>query len=111
MNKKLVANGLWESSRMMLPQHKEMIIEHHKQQLVREKPTLHQDEWENIFGHIEASLYLKEGIQIEMYNEIENIFLEGTVTSISQNQKKLKIENENGFEWVDFDEIVSVSIL
>lgn len=27
MTKKLEANGLWESSRMMLPEHKESLIE------------------------------------------------------------------------------------
>ncbi|WP_408895379.1 hypothetical protein [Paenibacillus taichungensis] len=31
MSKKLEANGLWESSRMMLPQHKERIIQHRTQ--------------------------------------------------------------------------------
>ncbi|WP_337035145.1 YolD-like family protein [Paenibacillus illinoisensis] len=108
MSKKLEANGLWESSRMMLPQHKERIIEHRTQIQVQSKPLIHEDEWEIITQNIGMSLNYTLHAIFEVFNESGNRHLYGIVTSVSR--YKFKIELENGFEWVDFDQLVSVQL-
>lgn len=110
MSKKLEGNGLWESSRMMLPQHKERIIEHNKQHKKKSKPIIHEDEWDTITQNINLSLNYNENVIIELFGEYENRSIEGRVTSVSSFGKKLKIESLTGFEWVDFDELVSVKL-
>lgn len=110
MSKKLQGNGIWESSRMMLPQHRERIVENQRLLRKKTKPFIHEDEWEIIFQNINLSLNEQEPVKVTIFGENEYSELRGVVTSISQYQKKLKVENECGYEWVDFDEIISVTI-
>ncbi|MEJ1715192.1 YolD-like family protein, partial [Escherichia coli] len=60
MSQKLQGNGIWESSRMMLPPHRERIIDNQKLHKKKTKPILHEDEWEIIFRNINSSMYLHE---------------------------------------------------
>lgn len=110
MSKKLEANGLWESSRMMLPQHKERIIQHRTQIHYQTKPLIHEDEWEIITQNIDMSLNYTLQATFEIFTESGNRYIHGIVTSVSTFGKKIKIEMENGFEWVDFDQLVAVKL-
>ncbi len=49
MSKKLQGNGLWESSRMMLPEHKETIIQHRYEFGRRSRPTIDEQELNEYF--------------------------------------------------------------
>lgn len=111
MSKKLQGNGLWESSRMMLPQHKERIIEHQKQYNKRIRPIFHEDELDTINQHITNSLHYKEAIKVKIFSEYDDHMVCGVVTDISQFKKKMRMEIEKGFEWIDFDEILSVQLM
>lgn len=42
--KKLEGNGLWEGSRMILPEHKRRIIQDEQQQMKKERPVLDEQE-------------------------------------------------------------------
>ena len=110
MSKKLEANGLWESSRMMLPQHKERIIQHRTQIHYQAKPLIHEDEWEMIAQNVDMSLNYTLQATIEVFNVSGNRYIHGIVTSVSTFGKKIKIEMDHGFEWVDFDQLVAVKL-
>lgn len=111
MSKKLQGNGMWEASRMMLPQHKESINRHRSELEKRVKPILHEDEWEIIFQNINYSLHQKEQVLVTVFGELIDLEFEGIVTNVSQHLKKFKLENEDGYEWIDFNEIVSVKTI
>ncbi|KQY90931.1 hypothetical protein ASD24_24345 [Paenibacillus sp. Root52] len=110
MSRKLEANGLWESNRMMLPQHKERINEHRTQIQYQSKPIIHDDEWEIIAQNLEMSLNYTIPASFEVFNELGNWYVHGTVTSISRQSNKIKIEKDHGFEHVDFDQLISVKL-
>lgn len=59
MRKKLVANSLWESSRMMLPEHIVSINEHAYQQKKRSRIHLDEQEWESISKAVEKRRSVK----------------------------------------------------
>ncbi|WP_408895298.1 hypothetical protein [Paenibacillus taichungensis] len=46
----------------------------------------------------------------KVFHESGNRYIYGIVTSVSAFGKKIKIEMENGFEWVDFDQLVAVKL-
>lgn len=110
MSKKLQANGLWESSRMMLPQHKERINEHRSKDNVKSKPFIHDDELEMIYQNIRLSHAYTEEAEIELFDPYQNQVIKGIVTSVNILGKKIKIESENESDWVSIDNIVSVKL-
>lgn len=111
MSKKLEANGLWEASRMMLPQHKERIIEHRSRDNDLTKPFLHEDEWEIIGQNLMLSLNYTLEARIVVFNEMKNRNVCGIVSAINDLGEKIKMEFDNGYEWIDFDRIVSVTVM
>ncbi|MDT2241397.1 hypothetical protein P7H22_15005 [Paenibacillus larvae] len=47
MSKKLTGNGLWESSRMMLPEHREQLLEQRRELKNMQSPYLMSRGWKN----------------------------------------------------------------
>lgn len=92
MSKKLEANGLWESSRMMLPQHKERIIQHRTHIHVQTKPILHEDEWEIMAQHIEMSLNYTLPATIEIFHESGNRYIHGSSHPSVPLERKSKLK-------------------
>lgn len=110
MTKKLEGNGLWVSSRMMLPQQRERVIEHRKQENFKSKPILHEDEWEIIAQNLRMSLNYTLVASIELFHERGNKYVKGIVTSVKDFGKKVKVETDTGFETLDYDQMVSVKL-
>ncbi|WP_336775320.1 YolD-like family protein [Paenibacillus sp. MMO-58] len=110
MSKKLSGNGLWESSRMMLPEHKERINQHMKELTRKKRPTLHEDEWEIILNNIGESLYERKTLEIHLFDPYGDRILTGVVSDVAYHLKRFKVEEEGASEWVDFRELVSVRL-
>jgi hypothetical protein len=73
MTKKLEGNGLWESSRMMLPQHKEQSVRIHKETASPHGGTVTKKEMEMIRDYIILPVALhiveKKGREVERSSE------------------------------------------
>ncbi|MFX3643320.1 MAG: YolD-like family protein [Candidatus Pristimantibacillus sp.] len=107
--KKLTANGLWESSRMMLPQHTERIVAHHEEPKLIKMPAIHEDEKQEFMYKINESLYCKDALKIETIKNGTLVTLRGVVIGIQK--EKIKVEIEADFDWVDFNKIIRVDFL
>jgi len=111
MSKKLEKNGLWESSRMMLPEHREAIIEQNKTLLKKDKPIMDEEELENIEKVLWESYRLEVTITVVLFDELENIHRTGRVTKIDQYKRMIMLQNENDYDWLKLDSIVRVIAL
>jgi hypothetical protein len=111
MSKKLTGNGLWESSRMMLPEHKETINKYLGDHKLKTRPEIHEDEWEIMLSNLNQSYIQKDEIKVELFGKFNFREVVGVVTAFNQYQKKFKVEFDDGFEWVDYSEVVSVTLL
>lgn len=106
--KKLEGNGLWESSRMMLPEHKEAIIRHQHEEGRKVKPTLDTQEIELIERALAESFTERRTITISLYDEYEDIELNGIVTSLHTHRREIKLAIGPGdWQWIKVDEIIS----
>jgi hypothetical protein len=94
VSKKLKDNGLWESSRMMLPEHKQEIINHREKIHKRKKPLLDEQELEPIFQSISKSLRTGREISIVVFGEIENTVVTGKVTKADSINNRIKVSGE-----------------
>lgn len=108
MSKKLSGNGLWESSRMMLPQHKERIKADQKEELKKRKPILHEDEWEIINHKMLNALQNKSFVLITVFGEYENKVFCGVVNKIDFQNNHIQIQSDIEAHWIPIMEIVDV---
>ncbi|MGP0585831.1 YolD-like family protein [Paenibacillus timonensis] len=108
MSKKLQGNGLFESSRMMLPEHKEAYILHQRNLQKNSRPQLDDQETERISMLAAESLQLRKEVTVVLFGEFDVPKLTGVVTKIDQQQKKIRLTQGNHFEWINVTDIIDV---
>lgn len=93
---------LWESSRMMLPQHVEEIRRDLREQNRKNKPELYAQESELIERAIHASLTLKQPVNLRMFDEYEDVRVVGIVERIDGQCGRFKVDGE----WFNVAEVI-----
>lgn len=107
MSKKLQGNGLFESSRMMLPEHKEAFILHQQSLLKKARPQLDDQEKERFSQIISESMQYSKEITLILFAEFDEVELIGTVIKVEQQQKKIKLAQDNNFVWINEADIIN----
>lgn len=103
------ANVIWESSSMMLPQHKEASLHRDKQRSKNIKPELTEEEQEELFGCLRASLVNTIEVSVTIYGEFVNKQLTGVITGLDPRQRLAKLEPCKGdWELFKFDDVLRV---
>ncbi|KOP66725.1 hypothetical protein AMS62_16890 [Bacillus sp. FJAT-18019] len=106
--KKLEGNGLWESSRMMLPEHKETIIRRQLEEGRRERPILDPQEMELIESALAESFHEHHQVTVRLFDEYGNTELVGIVVLIHTFRREIKLSiTEEEWHWIKIDDIVS----
>lgn len=108
MSKKLENNGLWESSRMMLPQHREAFVSKQKAEPLRPAPILHDDEYELMIRYLKESYYTKKMIDIDWLNERRSERLTGCVEQLDENSQRIKMKQQDGSVWIPISLITGI---
>lgn len=101
MAKKLEGNGMWSSSRMMLPEHVEGLLEQNRGLKNFARPTLDEQEIELVNEAIQRSIYGKCLITLNVYDTFRYRYLEGVVTRIDHKLQQIKFTIHNPFEQGD----------
>lgn len=107
MAKKLEGNGLFESSRMMLPEHRKAYNRYMTHKDPRPKPVIDEQEWEQIGQILQDSLSQHIRITIELYDPYENKQATGFVTVINTFRREIKLRYDDEWEWNSFKDILS----
>jgi hypothetical protein len=109
MSKKLEGNGLWESSRMMLPQHKEAIIEDYLTHEQQACPMLDEQALEGIERALIRSFRERKKVTLHVFdhNKGMQVELEGIVTTIQTVKREIKLAVAIGeWKWVRMEQII-----
>ncbi|MFH5185698.1 YolD-like family protein [Paenibacillus sp. TAB 01] len=104
------ANIMWESSRMIIPQHKEAAIRQARESLKRDRPELTEEELQEMFGRLSASKANTLEVTIIVYGEFENRQLRGIVTGLDPRQRLIKIEHNYDWDLIEFENVLSVQL-
>lgn len=104
MRKILEGNGLWESSRMMLPEHKVAINWHNANKDNRQRISLDDQELEQIGRKLTQSLNQRTIITVRLFDEKEQLQVVGMVDKISQQRGQFMV---NG-DWYPLKDIEGV---
>lgn len=108
MGKKLDGNGLWESSRMMLPEHKSRIRSDERETMRREKPILDDQKQEEMERTLMLSLRNHVRVSLVLFDPFEDVVLSGFITSIHTHTREIKLQWAGEWKWIGLDSIVEV---
>ncbi|MFD1955131.1 YolD-like family protein [Paenibacillus thailandensis] len=103
--KKLEGNGLWESSRMMLPEHKAAINERERESRRRRRIELDESEWERISNIVAESMEHRKPIRLRLYDPYEERLAEGVVERVDALRGRLLL----GGAWLAVRDIEAAS--
>jgi hypothetical protein len=108
MGRKLEGNGLWESNRMMLPQHKEALNNYDREKPKRTKPVLDEQELELISAAISESY--TEGVELTLilYGEYKDEEVTGIVVGVDQQLGRVKLKIDDDLEDKKIQDVIRV---
>ena len=104
MTKKLARNGVWESSSMMLPEHKEQIYEASIRPERRTKPMLDPQRWEEINERLNVACQTGEEIALRLWEPDGDWTVRGAIEKLDLPSRRIFI----GGQWVKLGSIVEV---
>lgn len=111
MAKKLIDNGLFESSRLILPEHKVAWLTQQKQILEKKITVLDDQELEQIHRTLIDSYNRRLRIRITVFDPLEDKVYEGIVSTINTYLKEIKLVWGNSeYKFINIDKIISTSI-
>jgi hypothetical protein len=102
MSKKLEKNGLWESSRMMLPEHKARIQAYNQQLDIKEQPILDPQKQEEINDRLRDAFEQRREITLLLFNIYDNESVTGVITRVDVLRKRIQIAGD----WILMENVV-----
>ncbi|GGH43753.1 YolD-like family protein [Paenibacillus silvae] len=109
MSKKLQQNGLFESSRMMLPEHREAYILHQEQLAPRTRPSLDAQAAEEMSRLLSNSMVLGDQITISLFHEHDDICYTGRVLKLDRPARTLRLLTADGTRDLQMNLITGVT--
>jgi hypothetical protein len=114
MSKKLERNGLWESSRMMLPQHKESAIRNQRESQRILRPLRDEQEIQNISAVLSLSQMYKKPVVLTLYEEFKTRSITGIVARSKHGEFRLDIvepfSGEVDWEWIGYRDVLKAEL-
>lgn len=110
MRKKLEGNGLWESSRMILIEHKDRILDDAQQQELRRRPELDPqalDELQQIFIQ---SIEEHSAITLTLFDPEGDRTARGIVMMVDVQRRQLKFRwSEDDWDWISIKDVMDAA--
>jgi len=110
MSKKLQGNGLWESSRMMLPEHKEQILQYQHEAERKSKPFLDEQRVLELAALLSQAMAARTEVTLTLYDPFRSYQLSGFIEKADQERQSLKIRAAGQVIWVKWEDIVDLSL-
>ncbi|GAB6929759.1 hypothetical protein JCM10914A_37420 [Paenibacillus sp. JCM 10914] len=102
--KKLTGNGLWESSRMMLFEHRDAIIEKQGTMHKQAHPLLDEQQAQWIAEKISDAYQNKRQIQLLVYGVYDHYTVRGVISRINTANERLFISDT----WINLSDVLEI---
>lgn len=107
--KKLEGNGLWESSRIILPEHKNAMLHDQQEEMRRERPIVDEQELEVIGRQLQESRDRNQVIKLYLYDPFGEAVYQGIVLYIDAQLGKVKLRwSEDDWDWIWSKDIIRI---
>lgn len=101
-------NLLWESSRMILPEHRERILAHQREWSRREKPLLDPQKVEEMNLKLQIAIAGKEKVCLLLFDPYGERKKEGVVEKWEAIPPRICLKTEEGKEWILWDQVIDI---
>jgi hypothetical protein len=106
-----MANGIYEGSRIILPEHREAFLRDQKEQERKGKPVLDEQEMQLIEEAIMESYQECWSVTLTVFNPFDDEVLHGVVTAIDKPNRRIKlVRGDEDYSWIRIEEIISASL-
>ena len=102
---------MWESSRMMLPEHKQVLQAHQKEVNKHTKPLLDEQQMILFSEQIKEAVHFKKSIKVKVFHPYETVYRTGEVKQIDEGKQRIKLDTDDGVIWVLFQDILDISLI
>ncbi|WP_099158434.1 YolD-like family protein [Virgibacillus ndiopensis] len=102
-------NLMWESSRMMLPEHKSRIREHQKELKKRTKPIFDEQQIILFSQLISEAVQQERNVKIQIFHPYHDYHITGRIQKTTP--KQIKLVSPHDSTWISFDDIMGITIL
>ncbi|MCM3131927.1 YolD-like family protein [Paenibacillus polysaccharolyticus] len=110
MASKLHANGVYEGSRMILPEHREAYLAEMEEQKRRGKPQLDEQEIQRIGEVLVQSYKTNCSVDLVVFNPFEDEPVTGVVVGLDNQTNRVKLMLDDDFRWIQLAEIMSANV-
>jgi hypothetical protein len=107
--KKLRGNGIWEASRMMLPEHKSAIRTHRTRLNERTKPELDEQRVEELSTALGEALNSGAVTSVTTFGAYGDETAVGVIAKIDSIERYVKLKGAEETLWIPFADIVHVA--
>lgn len=108
---KLEGNGIMESSRMIMPEHRQAFIDRQREKTKRNKPVIDEQEMQMIERALVDSYNHRKRVELVLFDPFENRNVSGLVTAINTHKREMKLVTaEEEWEWISIRKIISANI-
>ena len=111
MGKKLEGSGLWESSRIMLPENKNRNKWDGRETWRSVKPVLDEQKLEEVEHTLALSLRSHVRVTVVVFDPLEKKLFSGFVTSIHTHSREIKLQWAEEWKWLNVDDILEAYIV
>ncbi|PIH58296.1 YolD-like family protein [Paenibacillus sp. LK1] len=110
MVQRLGENGYYESSRMIMPEHREAFLAQEREQQRRGKPVLDEQAIEEIVRALADSYNQKLKVDLVVFNPFYDEPVSGVVIGINQSRGKVNLLLEDDEREISITEIISANV-
>lgn len=98
-------NMIWESSRMIMPQHKDAAQQQRREETKRRRLELDEQEKEQVLRFMLAANKTRQPVRIRMFDEYEDTYVIGVIERLDGLTARFKADGE----WFSLEDIMELS--
>ncbi|WP_018922454.1 YolD-like family protein [Salsuginibacillus kocurii] len=105
-------NLRWESMRMILPEHREMMLKRREEDKKSAPPSVDDQQWEEFGWTLEEALVETKPLEVTYWNGGYYVDVQGYCHYVNYNQKKLHVVTfKDEVEYLHFEFISDIKII
>lgn len=99
-------NLMWESSRMMLPEHVGILQQHQKKFKEKKRPEIDEQQAEILSQRLSDALQSSYRIMLTLFHPYQDKHMTGRISKFNPETRKIQLDTTD--EWIRFDDILDV---